>query len=110
MSINAFSALSDGTRREIVRLVAKRGALSSTDISQNFQMSAPAISQHLKILREAKVLTMKKDAQRRIYSVDNTGMNEIQTWLSETMDLWNNRLDRLEKYLNKIKTSKHGKK
>ena len=110
MSINAFSALSDGTRREIVRLVAKRGALSSTDISQNFQMSAPAISQHLKILREAKVLTMKKDAQRRIYSVDNTGMNEIQTWLSETIDLWNNRLDRLEKYLNKIKTSKHGKK
>ena len=52
--MNSFAALADNTRREIVRLVAKNGELTSTEISQNFEMSPPAISQHLKILKEAK--------------------------------------------------------
>jgi DNA-binding transcriptional ArsR family regulator len=109
--MNAFAALADDTRREIVRLVAKNGELTSTEISQNFEMSAPAISQHLKILKEAKILTMKKDAQKRLYSIGDTGINEVETWILEITKLWNRRLDKLDSYLMKLKTERsNGKK
>lgn len=110
-NMNAFGALADDTRREIVRLVAKNGNLSSTEISRRFKMSAPAISQHLKILKEAQVLQMRKDAQKRIYSLNDSGMNEMEDWLKEIRDLWNQRLDKLEKYLLKMKKERsRGKK
>ncbi|AAS71948.1 metalloregulator ArsR/SmtB family transcription factor [Leptospira interrogans] len=109
--MNAFAALADDTRREIVRLVAKNGKLTSTEISQNFKMTPPAISQHLKVLKEAKVLHMKKEAQRRIYSLNNSGIDEMEDWLLDIKNLWNKRLDNLDKYLLKIKKEKsHDKK
>lgn len=101
--MNAFAALADDTRREIVRLVAKKGSLTSTEISERFKVSPPAISQHLKVLREAEILRMSKDAQKRIYSLNDSGMNEMEDWLREIKDLWNQRLDKLEKYLLKVK-------
>ncbi|WP_374028733.1 ArsR/SmtB family transcription factor [Bdellovibrio bacteriovorus] len=104
--MNAFAALSDDTRREIVRLVARNGELTSTEISQSFKMSPPAISQHLKILKEAKVLQMKKEAQKRIYSLHEPGLSEVEDWLLEIRNLWNERLDNLEKYLLKMKKDK----
>ncbi|MBE8365228.1 ArsR/SmtB family transcription factor [Leptospira borgpetersenii] len=104
--MNAFVALADDTRREIVKLVAKNGELTSTEISQNFKMSPPAISQHLKVLKEAKVLHMKKEAQKRIYSLNNSGMNEMENWLLDIKNLWNKRLDNLDKYVLKIKKEK----
>ncbi|WII70857.1 metalloregulator ArsR/SmtB family transcription factor [Bdellovibrio sp. 22V] len=104
--MNAFAALSDDTRREIVRLVARNGELTSTEISQSFKMSPPAISQHLKILKEAKVLQMKKEAQKRIYSLHESGLSEVEDWLLEIRNLWNERLDNLEKYLLKMKKDK----
>jgi len=109
--MNAFAALADDTRREIVRLVAKNGELTSTEISQNFEVSPPAISQHLKILKEAKVLNMKKDAQKRIYTLNDSGMDEMEKWLLDIKNLWNKRLDRLDRYLLKMKAERaHDKK
>ena len=109
--MNAFSALADDTRREIVRLIAKNGELTSTEISQNFSMSAPAISQHLKILQTAKILQMKKSAQRRIYSLDSSGIVELEEWIIDIKNLWNKRLDNLDRYLLKLKKEKaHDKK
>src|ERR1700679_1897233 len=104
--MSTFSALADDTRREIVRLVAKNGELTSTEISQNFKMSPPAISQHLKILKEANVLNMKKDAQRRLYSLNDSGVNVMEAWLLDIKDLWNKRLDNLDRYLLKMKKEK----
>ncbi|TGN09678.1 ArsR/SmtB family transcription factor [Leptospira ilyithenensis] len=104
--MNTFAALADDTRREIVTLVAKNGELTSTEISRNFKMSSPAISQHLKVLKEAKLLQMKKEAQKRIYSLDSSGINEMEDWLLDIKNLWNKRLDKLEKYLLKIKKEK----
>lgn len=108
--MNAFEALADNTRREIVRLVAKNGELTSSEISQNFKMSAPAISQHLKVLREARVLQMKKDAQKRIYSLNETGMAEVGDWLVEIRDLWNKRLDKMARYLLNLKQERMNEK
>ncbi|TGN19163.1 ArsR/SmtB family transcription factor [Leptospira idonii] len=101
--MNAFAALADETRREIVKLVAKKGELTATTICKNFRMSPPAISQHLKVLQEAKVLQMRKDAQRRIYSLNDSGMDEMENWLLDVKNLWNQRLDRLEKYALRVK-------
>lgn len=109
--MNAFAALADDTRREIVRLVARNGELTATQIGENFDKSAPAISQHLKVLKEAKVLQMKKEAQRRIYSLNDGGMQEMEDWLLEIHTLWKKRLDRLDAYLQKMKKEKsNGKK
>ncbi|AOP36406.1 transcriptional regulator [Leptospira tipperaryensis] len=104
--MNAFAALADDTRREIVKLVAKNGELTSTEISLNFKMSPPAISQHLKVLKESKVLQMKKQSQKRIYSLNRSGIDEMEDWLLEIINLSNKRLDRLEKYVLKLKKEK----
>lgn len=103
MVVNAFSALSDDTRRDIVHLVARRGELASTEIGANFSMSAPAISQHLKILRDARILQMRKEAQRRIYSIDEAGFGEVESWLADVRKLWTRRLNRLDAHLQKKK-------
>ncbi len=96
--MNAFAALADSTRREILLMLAQHGELAASDISDRFQMSAPAISQHLKVLREAKVIQMKKQAQRRLYSIDRDGLDEVGAWLEQLKELWNKRLDALEDY------------
>ncbi len=96
--MNAFAALADSTRREILLMLAQHGELAASDISDRFQMSAPAISQHLKVLREAKVIQMKKQAQRRLYSIDRDGLDEVGAWLEQLKELWNKRLDALEYY------------
>ena len=101
--MNAFDAISDGTRREIVQLIAKRGELAASEISGEFDVSAPAISQHLKILREAGVLRMKKDAQRRLYSLNPSGMEEVSGWVLEVIEVWHKRMDKLDAHLAKMK-------
>ncbi|TGK84674.1 ArsR family transcriptional regulator [Leptospira bourretii] len=101
--MNAFAVLADETRRDIVRLVAKNGELTSTEISQNFQMSPPAVSQHLKLLKEAKILNVKKEAQKRIYSLNQQGMKEMEDWIIEIKNLWVKRLDKLDRYVMKLK-------
>ncbi|TGL37849.1 ArsR/SmtB family transcription factor [Leptospira perdikensis] len=101
--MNAFAALADDTRRDIVRLVVENGELTSTEISQNFQMSPPAISQHLKVLKDANVLLMKKDAQKRIYSLNQTGLKEMEDWILDVKNLWSKRFDKLDQYVMKLK-------
>lgn len=101
--MDAFAALADPTRREIVRMLAKRGELTATDIAKKFSISAPAISQHLKILREARLVQVKKKAQKRLYSLDQYGMNEISGWILEVKKLWNKKFDSLDKYLSNLK-------
>lgn len=108
--MDAFTALADPTRRSIIEMVARRGELTATDISDRFNVSPPAISQHLKVLRKVKLLRMEKRAQRRIYSIDTVGIEEIEDWLSRMRTMWNERFGALEKLLEAEKNnSKRGK-
>jgi len=100
--MNAFAALSDPTRRNIVKIVVMHGQLSSSEISRNFDISSAAISQHLKILKESQVLRMKKDAQRRLYSL-GSGMDEVEEWIDEIKAQWSKRLNKYERYVLKMK-------
>jgi len=93
-----FAALSDPTRRRIVELLAAR-EMSAGDIHGHFAVSAPAISQHLKVLREARLVRVRAEAQRRVYSLDPDGIDEIDAWVHGIRQFWAPRLDALEREL-----------
>lgn len=93
--MNSLSALADPTRRRIVECLS-RGPMASGDIARQFDITAPAISQHLKALRAAKLVRVRAEAQRRIYELDPEGIGELEKWISELKGFWNSRLDALE--------------
>lgn len=97
--MDAFTVLAEPTRRKIVEMLAERGALPATEIGEKFNASSPAISQHLKVLREAKVVRVEKRGQQRIYSIDPKGLKEVEVWVEKTKRIWEGRFDRLEKLL-----------
>jgi len=97
--MDVFSAIAQPTRRSILELLATRGRLSSTDISDRFRLSPPAISQHLKVLRMARLVRMQKRAQQHIYEINREGMAELEHWTRQMTALWNERFDALEMLL-----------
>lgn len=97
--MDIFTALADLNRRRIIELLAASGKLSASDISNKFKISSPAISQHLKVLREAKLVDMEKRAQKRIYTINTNSLLEIEDWLAKMKKLWSGRLDRLDELL-----------
>jgi DNA-binding transcriptional ArsR family regulator len=98
--MTALQALSDPTRQRIVEMLAA-GALSSGEIAGRFKLSAPAISQHLKALKEARLVSVRADKQKRIYSLDPDGVTEISDWVDRIRAFWNPRLDALEAALKR---------
>ncbi|MEQ8955347.1 MAG: metalloregulator ArsR/SmtB family transcription factor, partial [Gammaproteobacteria bacterium] len=88
------------------RIIAQRGEITATEIASKFSISAPAVSQHLKILREARLVQVKKQAQKRLYSIDQFGMNEVSSWILEVKKLWNKKFDSLDKYFADLKNKK----
>ena len=71
--MDSLTALADPTRRQIVEMLS-RGERASGDIAARFEISAPAISQHLKVLREARLVQVRVEAQRRLYAIDPDGL------------------------------------
>jgi len=102
-----FNALAEPTRRSIIELLASKGELSSTDISDNFAVSAPAISQHLKILREANFVRVEKRAQQRIYQINPDAMSEIEEWVQKMTKQSNARFNVLDKILDAETNKSH---
>ena len=77
--MDKFHALAEPTRRDIIEMLATSGQLSASQICDKFPVSPPAISQHLKVLREAKLVRMEKRAQQRIYQLNPEGMHELES-------------------------------
>ncbi len=90
-----FVALADPTRRRIIESLAA-GECSFGELAEQFEMSRPAVSQHLKVLRDSGLVTARADAQRRIYSLHAGGLDEIDEWLRKVRDFWSEHLDKLE--------------
>lgn len=99
MGMDAFQALAEPQRRRVVEIVVRRGQLSASQICDEFDVTPQAISQHLRVLREARVLQMEKSAQKRLYSFDPRSMHQIQAWMDDMTRQWTHRLDRLERVL-----------
>ncbi len=95
-SMDLFAALAEPTRRKIIELLATRGQLAASDIYQQFDSTPPAISQHLKVLREAGLVKVEKQAQKRLYEINPNTVHEFELWAQRTMRLWSKRFDRLD--------------
>jgi DNA-binding transcriptional ArsR family regulator len=94
--MRSFAALADPTRRRIVEMLA-RGPLSAGEIAGRFPISPPAISQHLKVLRTARLVRVSVAAQQRIYELDAEGLAEIERWLDGVGPIWRKRIEALER-------------
>ena len=93
-----FQALADDTRREILDLL-RAGERSAGELSDGFPVSRPAISRHLRILREAGLVERRKDAQSRIYRLSPEALREVDRWLSSYRVFWSARLHDLKRYV-----------
>ena len=96
--MDTFIALADPTRRQIIESLAT-GETSFGELADKFEMSRPAVSQHLKVLRDAGIVTARADAQRRIYRLSDDGLDEVEAWLGKVREFWSQRLDKLEQLL-----------
>jgi DNA-binding transcriptional ArsR family regulator len=97
--MNAFAALADPTRAQIVDTLAA-GERTAGELGALFPLSQPAISQHLRVLREAGLVVARREAQRRIYRLDARPLRDIDRWLDRYRRFWASRLDNLERHLD----------
>jgi DNA-binding transcriptional ArsR family regulator len=81
--MDALTALAEPTRRRILEKLAAKGRMPATAIYREFKVSAPAISQHLKVLKEADLVGVQKKAQQRIYYVNPEPMRELEKWIKQ---------------------------
>jgi len=96
--MQSLAAIADPTRRRIVELLAQRERTAG-ELVEEFDLSAPAISQHLNVLREAGLVTTRAEGQSRIQSLNPDGLDELGAWLEKTRAFWSRRLDALEREL-----------
>lgn len=96
--MQSLTAIADPTRRRMVELLAERERTAGELVAE-FDLSAPAISQHLNVLREAGLVVTRAEGQSRIQSLNPAGFDEVEAWLQKTRSLWSRRLDALEREL-----------
>src|SRR5580693_3346891 len=101
MTMQTFAALADPIRAEIVQLLSARD-LTAGDIASRFPISRPAVSRHLSVLRRSRLVRVRGEAQRRVYSLDTDGLDEVDRWIGECRRLWNARLDALGRHLDDL--------
>ena len=96
-------ALADPTRRNILEILAKSGELSATAIYEQFPVSPQAVSQHLKVLREARLVEMEKRAQKRLYRLDPQTPSQFEEWVQQMQQKWEERFGVLDTLLESEK-------
>jgi DNA-binding transcriptional ArsR family regulator len=101
--MDMFVALADPTRRNILELLANSGELSATAIYEQFPVSPQAVSQHLKILREAHLVEMEKRAQKHLYRLNPQTLSQFEAWVQQMQQRWSERFDALDAVLEREK-------
>lgn len=96
--MQSLAAIADPTRRRIVEMLAERDRTAGELVAE-FDMSAPAISQHLNVLREAGLVVTRVAGQSRIQALNPAGFDSLDAWLHKTRAVWSRRLDALEREL-----------
>lgn len=108
-----FTALSDPTRRAILAKLSQ-GEATVKELAKPFDISAPAITKHLKVLENAGLISRGRDAQWRPCRIEASALKEVDDWVSEYRKFWEESFDRLDAYLKtmtqKTKDKKKGKK
>jgi DNA-binding transcriptional ArsR family regulator len=97
---DVFAAIADPTRRRVLDLLA-RGRRNAGEIASAFpRLTQPAVSRHLKVLREAGLVSVEVNAQQRIYALQPEGLMELYEWVAKYQAMWPQALDDLERYLD----------
>ena len=99
MATSTFEALAQPTRREILDLL-REGERSVGELVARVSLTQPGVSKHLRVLRDAGLVRVRVDAQRRLYGVRPEPLSEIDAWLAPYRHLWADRLDALERHLD----------
>jgi DNA-binding transcriptional ArsR family regulator len=100
---NTFAALADPTRRAILARLAS-GEASVKDLAQPFDMTPPAITKHLKVLERSGLIARSRNAQKRPCRLKAKPLKEAVDWLERYRELWEERLDRLDEYLQELQS------
>ena len=98
-----FQVLGDPSRHAIVELL-RSGERPVGELVESLSLSQPAVSKHLRVLKEAGIVEARAEAQRRVYRIRSEPFAEIDGWLAGYCQLWNEHLDRLEEHLEKRRT------
>jgi DNA-binding transcriptional ArsR family regulator len=94
----AWGALADPRRRAALELLLDRPR-SVNELADELELSQPSTSKHLRVLREAGLVSVRQERQRRVYAIDPQPMAELHEWLARYRRLWDSRLDALERRL-----------
>jgi DNA-binding transcriptional ArsR family regulator len=97
--MTAFDVLAEPNRRHILDLL-RPGELPVGDLVEDLELSQPAVSKHLRVLREAGLVEVRVDAQRRLYRLRPQMLREVDEWLAPYRALWTASLDALERHLD----------
>ena len=98
-----FTAIADPNRRAILDLLAVKPRSAGEIVSHFPKLTQPGVSQHLRVLRDAQLVSVAVNAQQRIYTLKPDGLRELHKWLSRYQEFWTDKLDALEEYLDKSK-------
>ena len=106
---DVFQAIADPTRREIINLLSKQ-SLNLNGIADYFDSSRPTISQHIKILTECGLIEIQQQGRERYCQMKWKALHEVSDWIAPYRKHWENKLDKLDVYLEQLKKEKkHGK-
>lgn len=98
MRRDVFQAIADPTRREIINLVAK-SPLNLNSVAENFSISRPAISKHIKILTECGLITIRQQGRERFCEASLSSLSQVSNWIEQYSIFWTSKLDALESFL-----------
>jgi DNA-binding transcriptional ArsR family regulator len=104
MRRDVFQAIADPTRREIIHLIAHQ-SLNLNAVAENFHVSRPAISKHIKILTECGLVAVQQKGRERFCVARLEKLYEVSDWVEQYRKFWNDKLDALEHYLKKVQPS-----
>jgi len=98
---DVFQAIADPTRRQIINLLSQK-SMSLNSIAENFRISRPAISQHIKILTECGIVIIRQQGRQRFCDAKLETLGEVSNWVSQYHQFWNEKFNSLERYINKV--------
>lgn len=105
MRRDVFQAIADPTRRQIINMIAHK-QLNIDAVAENFDVSRPAISKHIKILTECGLVVIRQQGRERFCEARLEKLNEVSDWVEQYRKFWNTRLDALESYLTELQAKK----
>jgi len=105
---DVFQAIADPTRRHIIGLLAREGS-NLNSIAAHFDVSRPAISQHIKILTECGLVAVRRQGRERICEARLDRLKEVAAWIEQYRIFWNSKMDALELFLEKDQKKKNRK-